>query len=163
MREVVRLPRALLVLYAACVAAVTVLPSGRHGGIPRWAAIHWVPFVVDAASFVLNIEMFVPFGVLVPLVFRSADAFRRLAVVAGASSAGIEAWQFVLGVTVGSRRTVDVNDLIANTVGAVVGLAILRLAVPSPVHRDRFRSGRPSMTAPPAPAGTGSRPRRRRQ
>jgi glycopeptide antibiotics resistance protein len=46
----------------------------------------------------------------------------------------------VLGLTVGSRRTVDINDVLANTAGALLGLLILRLALPRAAHRRLLRS-----------------------
>jgi glycopeptide antibiotics resistance protein len=127
-------------LYALSVTAVTVFPIHRRppgywAGEPWWTVIHWIPFVVDAPSFVLNIVMFVPFGVLVPLLWRSLDSWRRLALCALSVSSVIELIQFVLGVTLGSRRTVDINDLISNTAGALLGLLVLRLAVPHATHR----------------------------
>jgi glycopeptide antibiotics resistance protein len=129
-----------LILYGLGVIAVTVFPIHRHPpgywtGEPWWTVIHWVPGDVDLPSFVLNVIMFVPYGVLVPLLWRSADAARRLALAGAATSLGIELTQLVLGLTLGSRRTVDVNDLIANTAGALLGLLILRLALPRPAHR----------------------------
>ncbi len=128
------------ILYALSVAAVTVLPirprpPGYWAGEPWWTVFHYIPFDVDTPSFVLNVIMFVPFGVLLPLLWRVTDAVRRMAVTATCASAGIEVVQFVIGVTLGSRRTVDVNDLIANTAGALLGLLVLRLAVPAPEHR----------------------------
>jgi len=130
--------------YASIVVAVTLLPIHPHPpgywtGQPWWTVLHWVPGEVDAPSFVLNVIMFIPFGVLVPLLWRSADSVRRLALLAALSSTGIELSQFLLGVTLGSRRTVDINDLIANTLGALIGLLILRLALPSAAHRRLIR------------------------
>ena len=130
----------LLVAYAVAVAGITLLPivprpPAYWAGEPWWTMLRWVPFDVDAPSFVLNVIMFVPLGVLLPLLRPGADAVRRLAVSAFCASLAIESVQLVLGLTLGSRRTVDVNDLIANTAGALLGLLILRLAVPAAAHR----------------------------
>ncbi len=130
----------ILFLYGLGVVAITVFPvrprpPGYWVGEPWWTVIHWIPFDVDTPSFVLNVIMFVPFGVLVPLLWRAADGVRRLAAVAACASLTIELTQLVIGLTVGSRRTVDVNDLIANTAGALLGLLVLRLAVPVREHR----------------------------
>ena len=145
---------ALLLGYAAAVVAVTLFPitprPPEYWGEPWWTVFHYVPLIVDAASFVLNVIMFVPFGVLVPLLRPAADHYRRLAWRAVAASAGIEVAQLILGLTLGSRRTVDVNDLIANTLGALLGLFVLRLAVPHAEHRSAV-----------SPSGAGSRPPRR--
>ena len=130
--------------YATTVVAITLLPIHRHPpgywtGQPWWTVIHWIPGEVDAPSFVLNVIMLIPFGAFVPLLWRTADSVRRLALLAALSSAGIELSQFLLGVTLGSRRTVDINDLIANTLGALIGLLILRMALPSATHRRMIR------------------------
>jgi glycopeptide antibiotics resistance protein len=127
-------------LYAVAVIAITVFPIRPHpesywAGEPWWTMIHWIPGEVDAPSFVLNVIMFIPYGILAPLLWRATDSVRKLAFLAVSSSSAIELTQFILGVGVGSRRTVDINDLIANTAGALVGLAILRLALPNPAHR----------------------------
>ncbi|MET0416826.1 MAG: VanZ family protein [Actinoplanes sp.] len=124
---------ALLGGYAVAVIAVTVFPLTARSA--SWTMFHYVPFEVDASSFVLNVLMFVPYGLLVPLIWPVADRYRRLAGHAVAASAGIEAVQLILGLTLDSRRTVDVNDLIANTAGALLGLLVLRLAVPHREHR----------------------------
>jgi glycopeptide antibiotics resistance protein len=127
------------------VVAVTIFPIRPHpasywAGSPWWTMIHYIPFVVDAASFVLNIVMFVPFGLLLATFWPRLDSVRRLAAYALAASSTIEVTQLVLGLTVGSRRTVDINDLIANTAGALAGLLVLRVAVPDPRHRALIAS-----------------------
>jgi glycopeptide antibiotics resistance protein len=141
-------------LYVVSVVAVTIFPihvrsAAYWTGEPWWTVFTWLPGDVDAPSFVLNVIMFVPLGVLLPLLRPAMDSFRRLAVLACAASLTIEVIQFVLGVTLGSRRTVDVNDLIANTAGAVLGLLILRLAVPSRQHRAGFGAGSPPSRSRP--------------
>jgi glycopeptide antibiotics resistance protein len=126
-------------VYAVSVVAVTVFPivvrhPAHRAHDPWWAVIHWVPFQVEALSFALNVLLFVPFGVLVPLLWPHTGTVRRLAGWAVGVSGGIELVQFVLWLTLGSRPTVDVNDLIANTAGALLGLLALRLAV----RRDSY-------------------------
>ena len=121
----------IFLLYALSVAALTVVPRvgrppGFDGDVPWWIVVQWVPFRVETWSFLLNIVMFVPLGVFVPLLWRAADSWRRIAALSLAASAGIESAQLLLWLTLGSFRTVDVNDLIANTAGGVAGLVLLR-------------------------------------
>jgi glycopeptide antibiotics resistance protein len=66
--------------------------------------------------------MFMPFGVLLPLVWPRAGTSGRIAAWSLAASGAIELTQLVLWVTLGNFRTVDVNDLIANTAGGLLGL-----------------------------------------
>lgn len=128
----------------ATVFPITVRPAGYWAGDPWWTELRWIPFDVDAPSFVLNVIMFVPFGVLVPLLWPALDSMRKLSWYAAGASLTIEAVQLLIGVTLGSRRTADVNDLITNTAGALLGLAILRLAVPSAAHRAALAAPHPS-------------------
>jgi glycopeptide antibiotics resistance protein len=124
--------RLLFLAYAAGVLAVTVVPVRAFdywGHVPWQAMIRWVPFVVDPLSMILNVVMFVPFGVLVPLLWRRAGATAaRLGWLALGASLSIELTQLLLDITLDSRRTVDINDLIANTGGALIGWWVLRLA-----------------------------------
>jgi glycopeptide antibiotics resistance protein len=127
----------ILFLYAVGVATVTIFPIrvrpvAWRGDQPWWSVIEWIPFEVPPLSFVLNVVMFLPLGLLVPLLWPRLAAVRRLTVLAVCASAGIELTQLLLWVTVGSRRTVDVNDLIANTAGALLGLLVLRLVTTRP-------------------------------
>ena len=131
-----RLTVTILFLYAVSVVAITIFPirlhpAGYWSGEPWWTVLRWIPGDVDAPSFVLNVIMFVPLGVLLPLLRPALDAVRRLAAYAVTASLAIELTQFALGLTLGSRRTVDINDLISNTAGAMAGLAMLRQAVHS--------------------------------
>jgi glycopeptide antibiotics resistance protein len=147
-----RLTLALFALYAAGVVAITIFPirarpAAYWAGEPWTTMLHWQPGDVDGPSFVLNVIMFVPLGVLAPLLWPRLDTVRRIAGHAVAASLAIETVQLVLGLTLGSRRTVDVNDLIANTGGALLGLLILRLALPSAAHRATCVAGR----RPPPP------------
>ncbi|OJF11654.1 VanZ family protein [Couchioplanes caeruleus] len=153
----------ILLLYAAGVVAITIFPirvrpASYWAGEPFMTMVHWIPGDVDAPSFTLNIIMFIPFGVLVPLLWPATDRLRATGLRALAASASIEGVQLVLGLTLGSRRTIDVNDLIANTAGALIGLLILRLAVPSAIHRasacpptPRRRPARPAPQSRPGP------------
>jgi glycopeptide antibiotics resistance protein len=124
--------RLLFLAYAAGVLAVTVVPVRAFdywGQVPWQAMIRWVPFVVDPLSMTLNVVMFLPFGVLVPLLWPWAGATAtRLGLLALSASASIELTQLLLDITIGSRRTVDINDLIANAGGALIGLWLLRRA-----------------------------------
>jgi len=137
---------AFFVVYAVAVVGVTVFPIRMHRRTraPWWAVIQLVPFHVPPGSFVLNIVMFVPFGVLVPLLWPRAGSVGRVAVCALGASAAIELTQLVLWLAVGNYRTVDVNDLIANTAGGVLGVVGLRVttAVSRPGRSRRVWSRR---------------------
>jgi glycopeptide antibiotics resistance protein len=135
----------LLLLYAAVVLILTVPPIAHHrasywGGEPWWTEIEFVPFTIDVSSFMLNIIMFMPFGALVALVWPRADSYWRILGYGLAASIGIETVQLILNLTVHTRRTVDINDIISNVLGALAGLALLRLALPR--REQRITIGR---------------------
>jgi glycopeptide antibiotics resistance protein len=149
-----RLTGSIFLLYVAGVVALTIFPlrvqsAAYRSAEPWWTMLRLLPGDVDAPSFVLNLIMFIPLGVLLPLLRPAVDAYCRVAGLAVTASLAIEMTQFVLGITLGSRRTVDVNDLIANAAGALVGLLILRLAVPSRQHRARYGVRSPLSPSPP--------------
>ena len=91
----------------------TILPALRHG-----------PGTFVFASLVGNVLAFVPLGVLLPLAFRRIPWL--LVVVAGAVlSAAIELTQYALSTNLGyGYRRADVDDVIVNVFGTVVGLTL---------------------------------------
>ena len=117
--------------YLAVVLALTffplqLAPSGAIG-IDRWLGqLNLLPVVtIDAHTFVLNVAMTVPLGLLAPLVLRVATA-RSAALVGLAVSLTIEACQLLGNLLLGAGRVVDVNDLLANVAGTVLGWLLLQ-------------------------------------
>lgn len=86
--------------------------------------IVYVPFAdmirgpVDTA---LNILLFVPLGVFLPLLFQEYDRIWKVALIGFLISLSIE---FVQMFECGST---DINDLITNTVGACLGFLVYKL------------------------------------
>ena len=72
-----------------------------------------------------NLLLFVPLGVLLPLVWRRLRFWSGLR-IAIALSVGIELLQY-LSRTWGVNRTADVNDVVLNSVGACLGLLLVSL------------------------------------
>ncbi|MEU4558687.1 VanZ family protein [Actinoplanes sp. NPDC023936] len=122
---------AAAVAYALAVVAVTLLPlqiaTGDYANqIPWYEKGNWLPVItIDVVTFVANIVMFVPLGVLLALGDRTRTA-GNVARIALACSAAVEIVQFVTNVLVSSGRQADVNDLIANTLGGVLGFLAWR-------------------------------------
>ena len=146
--------------YLAGVAALTMFP---HNGAPDGAGetvglLNLVPLAgVDPVTFGLNVIMTAPLGLLAPLVVRIRSGW-AMAALGLVFSAGIELTQGFTDVVAGSGRVVDVNDLIANTAGAVLGFWALRTAGAARVRPFALR---PSPTATPARyANSGSGPAR---
>jgi glycopeptide antibiotics resistance protein len=126
---------AVLTAYAAAVVAVTVfpihlVPASWRAYEPWWQTLRLIPLVVPPVGFALNIVMFIPFGVLVPLVWPRTGTVRRVLGWSLAASAAIELTQLTMWIVVGNRRYADVNDLLSNTAGAVLGLLLLQTLAP---------------------------------
>lgn len=71
-----------------------------------------------------NLLMFVPFGVLMPLLFVKSRRAGQLAAQAFAVTAAVEAVQWL-----SRARIFDIDDLILNTAGALVGLGLYHAGV----------------------------------
>lgn len=145
-----RLLTAIAAAYAVALAVVLFWPSHVDGeggfvrfdplldalaalGIPAWASYPWVEFAANSA-------LFVPLGVLwasaarTPRLRRAASA----ALIGAAVSIAVELGQrFLL-----DERTTDPRDVIANTLGSVLGV----LATVLLLHAQR-RQLRPTRSA----------------
>lgn len=142
-------PRAAVALalcvYAAGVVANTVFPiyldkPAREGA---WNAhLQLVPIVgYELDDALINVGVFVPLGILVALVLARPSWLRVTVVVAGLSLT-IEVVQLVTAHRLGGGHVADVNDLLFNVAGGVLGFALLRTLERVPRLADlvdRFR------------------------
>lgn len=89
------------------------------GAAPLAAALHSIwPFFYHVAG---NLVWFVPFGLLAPQVWPRLRRPSRLAAAAAGLSFGIELGQFLL-----ATGATDIDDLLLNTLGAVLGWRLCR-------------------------------------
>ena len=133
---------ALFISYLVVVAALTIVPlqpravsgTGLVSFIPGRTTIGCyrqltgtpVEVVICNMQLLGNILVFVPMGILLPLVWyrhRSATATIGAAL---AGSVTIEVIQY-LQQSMGMQRSVDVDDVILNVVGALLGYLLLTL------------------------------------
>ena len=145
-RAALTFPRAVVCavvsVYGAGVVANTLFPIfiGKSGVEPWWLTLNLVPLVNTAAADMLeNVAEFVPLGVLLPLVARTTS-FSRVLLWGFLASLAIEVLQLVNSVASNGGHSSDVNDLLANTLGAAVGYGIFRVALLLPVLRRLARS-----------------------
>lgn len=132
-------PRGLVVVafctYGVAVFAATLLPVqlGRPDDHVPWRwFVNLTPLVeAEWHDVVQNVVLFVPLGVLLPLVAR-VDSLRRILLVGFLASLTIELLQLASDILVRAGHAVDVNDLLANVVGAPVGYGLLRGALRLP-------------------------------
>lgn len=145
------LSRLIGVFYAAWVISMTLLPielgpPGSGVGLdPYWQdSVNLVPFAtvqlylesnlgaIAWANLLGNLLLLVPFGALGPVAWRKLDRLGRILGVGLGISVAIEMLQFakrfvdVLGMT----RSVDIDDVILNVAGVLIGYVLYRLVRP---------------------------------
>lgn len=127
---------AVLAVYAGGVLANTVFPiflrvgTGFYDG-PRPLSLYLVPFVdYGFEDALINVAVFVPLGVLVPLLTARASWWKVLAIVAGASLA-IELTQMAASRLALSGHLADINDWLTNILGGIIGYGLFVLATRS--------------------------------
>jgi glycopeptide antibiotics resistance protein len=99
-----------LVLFPLANPAPNLVPF--RSIIRAWQIGGW-PFVVD---FVGNIVAFIPMGLVPPFIRRRPTRVWQVAIFGLLLSAAIESGQFISG-----RRVPDVDDVILNTAGTILG------------------------------------------
>ena len=123
---------ALALFWAWCgaMAAVLLLPADfdlllvlRYGykgpffrrGEMSWQVLRTLRY--DRRIFWGNVVLFLPFGFCPALLWRKSRWWKAL-LIAAAIPAAVESWQFFIG------RAADVDDLLLNTAGAMLGWAL---------------------------------------
>ncbi len=102
-----------------------VLSVLHRNGVPGWFGYRWVEFTA-------NIAMFVPLGFFLALVFPTRFLWLALPLVP-AFSVLLETLQFF----VLPARFATINDVVANTIGGWLGVAVAALTVAAVHLRDR--------------------------
>ena len=130
--------RELFVAYLVVLLLLTFLPlDGLDNGQPvdlRLGLFRTINFAfrrgLESRQFVVligNIAAFVPLGVFVPLLLGRASIV-RVFVIALALSTAIELGQLAVSIAVGyAYRTADVDDVLTNVLGALVGCVAFAL------------------------------------
>jgi glycopeptide antibiotics resistance protein len=142
----------LTAAYVAFVLAVTLLPIQWSSELARWPdnrraqLVPVAPVVANISSGPHrllaiaqvggNLLLFLPAGFLLPLVVGWLDRGSRVVLAALGSSVAIELYQLRMP---GIRRA-DVDDVLANTLGAALGWLALRM-----VERWLAAGGRPTL------------------
>lgn len=139
--------RVLLVPYAIALGLIVWLPdstASRVTGIVFRVA-RFISARLDVSlstsytvfEFLANVALFVPFGLLIAAAWPRTNAW-WIVVLGFAASAAIELVQTMI-----PGRVTTLSDVIANTVGTIIGCCTVRILAPRP----RRSSGRP----PPRP------------
>ncbi|ODG90951.1 MULTISPECIES: VanZ family protein [Bacillaceae] len=120
------------VFYIFCVIHLVFFPIDVNIGIyanqTKWYnTINFIPVLtIDFFTFVLNIIMFVPLGVYLFFIGRKNFTVKQTAKTGFILSLVIEIIQMIIRIMLGSGRSSDINDLLANTIGAIVGYLIIK-------------------------------------
>jgi glycopeptide antibiotics resistance protein len=129
-----RLALTLLIFYLALLAVLTLRPVGADEdsllrvNLRPWAtigpALRLGPGSFPFSILVGNLLAFVPLGLLLPAASRRI-VWPLVVLAGGALSAAIELTQYGLSLYLGhGYRAADVDDVIANVAGTIVGLTL---------------------------------------
>ena len=79
-----------------------------------------VPMLTDIKNTILNIFLFLPLGIMLPFLWRSFHRLKDTLIFGFGMSLSIEVLQIF------TYRASDINDIIANTLGVVLGYFVFR-------------------------------------
>lgn len=97
----------------------TIWEIGLYPGMKLQEEINLIPFRDGISlSMILNVVMFMPLGFLLPLLWKEYQSLVRTAIIGFCFSCGIEFCQLF------NRRVSDGDDLLMNTLGAILGWLI---------------------------------------
>ena len=94
-------------------------------------------FSEDVEGHLLNILLFVPFGLLMPMISGRRQGALPVVAMATATSLIIEVSQLL------NSRVTDVDDLLMNAIGALIGYCVFRLID----QKSKNQSGKPTRMA----------------
>ncbi len=80
-----------------------------------------------ARQFIGNILLFIPFGLLLPLLFKGLRKWYRVFLIGFGCTVGIETLQLGLRLMCMGWRSFDVDDIILNTLGVIIGYMIYKI------------------------------------
>ena len=108
----------IFAFYAIALFSVVGVPA--VGIFQMDFGLNLIPFADIVNSPILNIILFIPMGFFVPAVWKNFRSFKTMFFMGLAVSLGIELLQIF------TFRLTDIDDLITNTAGTVLGYEISR-------------------------------------
>lgn len=78
----------------------------------------FLPMIADAKNTLLNVILFVPLGILLPFLWKRYGTLKATSMFGFSMSLSIELLQIL------TYRATDINDIIANTLGTVLGYVL---------------------------------------
>ncbi|TRZ38075.1 VanZ family protein [Niallia circulans] len=127
-------------IYVACVISITIFPipydktTINYEAQENYLHNNMIPFTFlsnfSAYQSFGNLLLLLPLGLYVPLLSKRMKSIKRVFLVGILSSLGIELTQFVISMLAGyTYRQADIDDVILNTLGAVVGCVAFHFLV----------------------------------
>ena len=111
----------VITIYLLAVLALVGFPSITSMNLDY--TINIIPFVDMVSDFVnacLNVLLFIPLGIFLPVLWDKYKDIKNIILVALYLTVGIELSQIL------TFRTTDINDIITNIAGALLGYYIIR-------------------------------------
>ena len=114
-------PLFLFITYIYCVLQLTIFSRspGNYGGVDMRFLVRWSEWYGEKAYLISNIIMFIPFGLLLPMLSKWLKHIVLAFPVAVICSIGIEAVQlkYQLGFC-------QLDDVVANSIGFLIGFLV---------------------------------------
>lgn len=130
-------------IYILSVIDLTQFPINLDWSIyrdltPWYKKINPIPILtIDMSSFILNVIMLFPYGVYQYLLIKEEKLrWEYVALKSFIFSLCIELTQLFMYIIFNSARSVDVNDLVANTLGGVIGYVFVKLIARNEYFRE---------------------------
>jgi glycopeptide antibiotics resistance protein len=138
----------LFYVYIICVLLLTMcpVPIAQYKHL-RLTPVNFIPLVNTIKEFVENLSsgknnmvefalqniigniiLFIPLGILLPLISNKFHSLKKMTVIAFLFSLFIEFIQFI-SFHFGIYRTADIDDIILNILGAVLGFIVVKQVV----------------------------------
>lgn len=93
--------------------------SHVHSGMESFMVRFWIINIVG------NLVLLMPLAIFVPMLFKKFRSMKKTIILCFLVSVSIEFLQF-LSMFCGNRRSVDIDDVILNTLGVVLGFFIFK-------------------------------------
>lgn len=129
----------VLVFCYYIIGVLTMTGIGKlHSFSPRMVLIPFADMLKGPIDTILNILLFVPLGLLLPFLYKKYRNTGSIALTGFLFSLSIEILQMF------GRGATDINDLITNTAGAVLGYLLYKLLIKitKKVSYEKFQSDR---------------------
>ena len=126
----------LLAFYISAMWVLVGMPNAYYQRFkPTMQLVLFLPMLEDLESALLNVVLFFPMGFLLPVLWQKFRKFGNILIFCLGASLLIELAQIF------TYRLTDINDLITNTLGGILGYLlgrrVIKSFIPTPVGRSK--------------------------